>query len=439
MKHLFAIAVIVGLAGMATRGDAVESPLLSLDDCLRLGLENSIPLANARRDIAIAESGIRQTRAQALPHLDLNSSYTRLDEVSTFDIGSETIPTGQRDNYSANTELTQLLYNGGQINAALRASRDIRNLTAWQKATVEADLRLQISVGFYDLLFAQSAVAVAEENVVQLRALLNQAETRWRMQVASEFDVLTARVRLANAIPPLIATSNRLQLARISLANLVFPDAPDFQIAGELRAPSEPRTLSEFLTLGATRRPELQQMRVQVHLREEALRAERGSLYPEFKAFANYNGNNPPQFSAASAEWDWHWSAGVRASWPIFDGGLSRARILEKSLELEKTRSSLEDFQRSIALEIRQAFLDLVRARETITAEQETQALADRALAIAGNRYAEGLATVLEVSESNLARNQARLTLLNAQREECNALARLRHAEGLSVSPPEDS
>lgn len=438
MKHWIAITVFVWIAGMAVQGGAVESPPWSLDDCLRLGLERSIPLANARRDIAIAESGIRQTRAQVLPHLDLNSSYTRLDEVSTFQIDTESIPMGKRDNYSVNTELTQLLYNGGQVNAALRASRDIRNLTAWQKATVEADLRLRIILGFNDLLFAQAAVTVAEENVVQLRALRSQAEARWGMQVASEFDVLSARVRLANAIPPLIATSNRLHLARISLANLVCPDSTDFRITGELRAPAESRTLTEFLALGATHRPELQQMHFQLHLREEALQAERGTLYPEIKAFADYNGNNPPQFSAASSEWDWQWSAGIRASWPLFDGGLSRARILEKSLELDKTRDSLEDFKRTIALEIRQAFLDLGQARETISAEQETQALADRALAIAENRYGEGLATVLEVSDSNLARNQARLTLLNAYREECNALARLLRAAGLTVSPPEE-
>jgi outer membrane protein len=438
MKHWIAITVFVWIAGMAVQGGAVESPPWSLDDCLRLGLENSIPLANARRDIAIAESGIRQTRAQVLPHLDLNSSYTRLDEVSTFAIDTESIPMGKRDNYSVNTELSQLLYNGGQINAALRAARDYRRFAAWQKATVEADLRLRISEGFHDLLFAQAAVTVAEENIVQLRALLKQAEARWQMQVASEFDVLSARVRLANAIPPLIATSNRLHLARISLANLVCPDSPDLQIAGELRVPPESRPLAEFLVLGARHRPELQQMQSQLQLREEDLQAERGTLFPEIKAFADYTGNNPPQFSAASSEWDWQWSAGIRASWPLFDGGLSRARILEKSLELEKTRDALEDFKRAVALEIRQAFLDLGRARETITAEQETQALADRALAIAGDRYREGLATVLEVSESNLARNQARLTLLNAHREECNALARLLRAAGLTVSPPEE-
>lgn len=439
MKRLFTLAAILGcFVGAATLRAADPAVVLSLNDCLRLGLQNSVPLANARRDIDIAEAGIRQTRAQVLPHLDLNASYTRLDEVSTFDMGTEVIPLGQRDNYAVNSELTQLLFNGGQINAALRAARDYRQFAAWEKAGVEAHLKLRIVEGFNDLLFAREAVVVAEENILQLKALRDQAEARWRMQVASEYDLLSAQVRLANAAPARIAASNRLNLAHVALADLVCPATPDFQITGELRAPSDTRSLDEFLALGATHRPELHLLRYQLQLREEDVRAEQGSLYPEIKAFANYNGNNPPLYSGSAAEWDWQWSAGLRASWPIFDGGARRARILEKRLECEKTRGTLEDLKRSVALDIRQAYLDLIKARETIAAERETQALADRTLAIAGERYRQGLATLIEVSDSNLARNQSRLTLLNACRDECNALARLWHAAGLTATPPED-
>ena len=410
--------------------------MLSLDDCLRLGLERSLVLANARRDIQIAESGIGQTRAQVLPHLDLSAYYTRLDEVPTLVTDTGSTPLGRRDQYGVNAELSQLLYNGGQVNAALRAARDYRRFAAWGRTAAEADLRLRITLAFHHLLFAQATVDVAASNRDQLQGLYDQAEARRRQLLASEYEALAARVRLANALPPLIAASNAAQIARIALADLIRIDPPVFTLQGHMTPPPDTRALSDFLAAGARLRPEVRQLQLQLQLREEDLRAERGTRYPEIKAFADYDGVNPPPYSTGAAEWEWSWSVGLRATWPIFDGGLRHYRILEKSIELEKTRDTLDDFHRTVALEIRQAYLDFQKARETIAAESDTRALAEKALSIATARYGEGLATALDVSDSNLALNQARLTQLHAEREAGDAWARLRLAAGLMAPPP---
>ena len=273
-------------------------------------------------------------------------------------------------------------------------------------------------------------------SLVQLEDLLAQAESRFRQETASEFDVLTARVKVANHRPLLIAARQRAELARAAFRNLVQLEPADFDLIGELAFEPAERPLEDWQAQGAAQRPELIELRQYLGMREADVRSEKGGFLPQIRAFANYAGNDPESGSARD-EWEWGWNAGLSAEWDVFDGLLRKNRVREKQLDLDKARETLADFERQVALEIQTHWLELRQAAETVAASRETVELAERSLAIARTRYENGLATNLDYADANLALSVARLTRLQALHDHMNALARLQQASGEGVETGE--
>jgi outer membrane protein TolC len=151
------------------------------------------------------------------------------------------------------------------------------------------------------------------------------------------------------------------------------------------------------------------------------------------RATAAYGGANSYGFGSDD-EWQWHWNAVLSASWSIWDGGLTRATVAQKRLELLKSQTDLDDLRSSVRFEIREAFLEMTRAAETVEMCRGGVELAEKALQIARVRYDEGLTTQLEFTDANLGLGTARWSWLRALRDHGVAVTRLQHASGVALA-----
>jgi outer membrane protein TolC len=434
-------ASLLLLAGLGANGTGAVTNRpprsYSLQHCLEIGLERAVSVANARRDEQIAAARITTTRASVLPQLALSGSYTRLDEVSSIDMGDGTsFSFGNLDNYSAAASLSQLLFNGGQVNAALRAAQRYRQYTAYGVAHERARLICAITLGFHDVLLAQAAADVQRQSVRHLEEFLSQTRARFAQQTVSEFDVLSAQVRLANERPKWIEAQNQLLLARDALRNRARLDEGDYLLTDDAALPPMTNDLAALQLRALTQRPDIRQVAALLSMQEEDVAAAKGQYYPALQAFANYTGGNSSSYDVSQSDWSWHWNAGLSLSWSLFDGGARQGRVAEKKITLAKTRATLDDLKRAAALEVSQAYLELARARETLASTRETVALAERALAIARTRYEQGLSTALEFTETNVALSAARLGASKARRDYLCALAQLAYASGQDSLEP---
>ncbi len=421
-------AIALPFAGLAE-----DIPELTLEDCLRIGLERSVTVENARRDEAIADSRIRQIRAQALPELKARGSYTRLDKVESFDMGDGPLEFGKLDNYAVSAEASQLLYSGGSVQAGLKAAELFSASRHQSTLRAKQQLMRDIEIAFNGILLNEASVEVQRESLEQLRALVEQAKARFKNDTASEFDVLSARVRLANQEPALILAHRNLEIAMESFRNLLHLDEKRFRLKGKLDFEPMEIDYEKWRGEGLLRRPELKRQEQIIGLWQQDIRVEQGSRLPTVKARATYEGMNPGSSFSSDADWDWGWNAGFTLEWSIMDGGLRRGRVLEKRIELSKARANLSDMERAVELEIRTAYLDVMHSAEAVAATAGNVELAEKSMAIARTRYDVGLATYLEYTDANLAMSDARLLWYGALRSHRAAIAQLRCACGLGA------
>ena len=429
---IFVLAAMGCAGGPCAYADA--APLrLTLDECIEIGLERSIPVANARRDVEIARAQIREVRALAHPILDLNANYTRLDDVPTIpDFPGEL---GRRNTYAAFADAEQLLYAGGSVRAALRIAEHVEDAAAREAERVESDVVRRITRSFYEVLYAQYALEVARESVRQLEAFEEQVRKRYNAQTASEFEWLSAQVALANERPSLIAADNARTLSRRAFSDLIHLDTNAFELHGELEIAPVVLDLGGLQRRAVRQRPEILQARAQRGVAQNQLRVTQADYLPEVRAFASYGGAEPSQRNPFGDGWEWEWLAGVRLTWSLFDGGRRRASVKADRLEIEKANDNLYDLERATRLEVERLWLALEEARETLRGTADNIDLAERALAIAGVRYEQGLATHLDFTDSNLALNNARLNHSRALLGYQHTLADLRHITGIRSLP----
>jgi HAE1 family hydrophobic/amphiphilic exporter-1 len=124
------------------------------------------------------------------------------------------------------------------------------------------------------------------------------------------------------------------------------------------------------------------------------------------------------------------WSAGVFASWSLFDGFRTRGQVAqaksdEMSLRIEEVR--LLD---GIALQVREAVNAVREAGETVLALAGTVGQAERLVEMAEKGYEYGVKTNLEVDDAQVNLIQARGNLALARRDYLVAGAQLRRAMG---------
>lgn len=400
---------------------------MTLEACLDFGLTHNPQARKALKDREIAEARVGQATSLVLPNLSVDANYTRLDEVDTFDLGNGPIPVGSEDSYNVNAGVSQLLYDGGRIGAALRAASLTRKLAADGYSQTANRLIRDIRVAFYDLLLAQATVAVQEESYRQIESLLEQTRQRHAAGAASDFDLLTAKVRLANEAPRNIAARNDAELAAAAFATLLNSPTP-VTITGELAQVDITMTETQMLERALQNRPIIQASLVQLDLARESIVNARSASLPEVRAFFNYTGANETDFGSAEDDWEWGWTTGVTLNWNFWDGNLTRQTVRERKLDRAKLEDDHEAITEQVRLEVRQAWLQLQNARQALAASRDSVKLAEEALRIAKARNAAGLATYLEFTDANLALSTARLARLQSLRAHAVAIAEIYYA-----------
>jgi len=239
-------------------------------------------------------------------------------------------------------------------------------------------------------------------------------------------------VRVANAKPAWIAARNQLALARSTLATRIHFKG-DIDTQGDLVADDISRELPELQSMAIANRQELMAARFLADLSEEAIAGAKSQARPEIRLFANTIGGNANQF-AFSDDWEWRWNAGVTARWNLWDGNLTRQTVRQRKIEYRQQQNAAAELESAVLLEVQQAWLALVQAREALAASSESVSLAERALAIAKVRYDAGLSTYLELTDANVALRTAELARLKAQHDHAIAIAHVYYATG-SPSP----
>jgi outer membrane protein TolC len=183
-------------------------PTISIDDEVKLALDERADLKAAKLQLRAAEEARRSSRSEYLPSFSLNGNFGVEGQNPDKGVGV----------FQAAASVNIPIFQGGRVRADLeQADAAITQRQAEyadEKGTVELDVRQ----AYVDLQVASEQVGVAQENRKVAAETLQQSLDRFAAGVTTSVEVVQSQESVASAERDYISSLFSLNLARIGLA-----------------------------------------------------------------------------------------------------------------------------------------------------------------------------------------------------------------------------
>lgn len=417
-----ALAVLIACGGTGGSAAAAEEVVLtSCQEALRVGMERNLRLEEAEKRVEEARNAELRARAVFLPKAMLSTGFNQKGAMLEFPklLFGQTPKDpgffiGYKTEWSMRLQVEQPLYTGSRDFYTYQiAQRDL----AVQQETLQLkrlNLQLEITRGYHGVLLAQRIVSIKEELLASSRRHLQDVEKRLQAGDASRFEKLRAEVQLANLQPDLIRARNAVELALAQLKNALGLSQQDrLGVQGNIESAPETVDVAAALQRARELRPEVRMSRLAVEIAERSRKINRARFLPSLGAFftQDFKSNSLDTLYDTMHR---NWVVGATLSFAVFEGGSAYYQAREERLRVEQAQLRQEQTERDIQVEVIQAALELKRAREVIESQKQNVAQAEEALRIANVSYANGVSTNLELMDTQLALDQARINYVTA-------------------------
>jgi outer membrane protein TolC len=424
----FALGPALG-AAEAPPEQADTPSQLDLRAAIRYALDHNYAILQAREAIRLQEGVIVQVRSQEIPNLGAQSQWQR-NAASISQIYPATTSF-----WDVELKATQTLYAGGGVVSSIKSAKLTRDAAAFDLQTAIDTALLDVRTKFYNVILAKERIRVEEENVQLYEHQLTDTKNQFQSGTVSNFEVLRAKVFLANAQPGLITARNNHRIAIEQLRqSLGVPGSSTLpEVVGDLSSTPESFDTEAAVASAHEHRPELVRLEKLQQAAAESVTTARSGFYPNLQAFGAYEwdgyGFSNPDYGSPTVN---GWLFGLQSTWAIFDGRATDGKVRQAKSQLEQARLSRASEELEVDVEVRQAMSSLQEAGELVMASKQTVEQAAEALRLANERFHVGSATQLDVLTSQVPLTQAKTDQLTANYNYIVALANLRKAIGLS-------
>ncbi len=437
MRPSAILGLLLLVSPLASAQDASTPVTLTLEQAIERGTASSHRLdeAGARRDQVAA--GVEQRRAVTRPQVAAQGGYTRTNHVDEFGVPT---PTGQLrviypdvpDNVRTRLDVQWPIYSGGRFEALVAASQFEADAAADDREAVKADVTLDITRAYWSLVTADESARVVAESLTRMTAHLRDVRNQLGAGLIPPNEVLTVEAQEARQRMLSIQADVAREVAEADLARLVgVPPGRRIQPTVALDPVVETRSAETLVALALQQRRDRQALLDRLKATESRQDAAVAGRKPTIAVNGGVDYANPnPRIFPREAAWKESWDASINVSWPIFDGGRTKADTAEATAARRALQARLDELDSMVALEVRQRLAEITSSRAAVTAAEAAVRAATEARRVVGDRFAAGVATSTDLLDAQVVVLQASLDRTQAIAAGKLAEARLRRVIG---------
>jgi outer membrane protein len=353
--------------------------------------------ARAARDAGLEK--LPQGRSTLMPSINLTANSSFNDQSVQYQGGLFAMSNGdyRYNTHGYGVNLVQPLFR--QQNWLAYTEGELQAVQAEAQFRIaEQDLVLRVAQAYFDVLIAQDSVQLAEAQKIAISEQLEQAKRNFDVGSATITDTLEAQSRYDLTSAQQIAVQNDLEIKRRALQQLINAMPQDLKPLGKdfrLEAP-QPADMEKWVDQSQLNSPQLAVARAGAELAEKEVARNRGGHYPTLDLVANYTKNNTGGGSFGANE-NTNKSIGVQFNMPLFQGGAVNSRWREAEANYERGKQELENAQRSVATQTRQAYLGVVSGMAQVQALQQALVSSENVLKASKLGQEVGVRTNLDV------------------------------------------
>lgn len=408
---------------------------LSLDEAVRLGIENNLALTLARQDQQTAQAQTAQTLNLLLPNIyvegstglhqfNLQAQGFRAGLLSSF---SALIPPSQTASFpfivktdltQGQAKLSQTLFNwaGWDLYRAMKSGAK----SAYYNAQSSRGLVvLNVGTIYLQALADESQLDYAKSLLKTDETLLYQAVEEHKAGTAANLDELRARVQYQTQQQAVINAENTLAKDEITLKREIgMPPEQQIQLTDTAPfADLAAMTIHDAKNEAYGSRQDYQSLLQQIRLAELERKAATHERFPTL----NFNGNYGVT-GITGGPFHGTFVATGSLEIPIFQEGKLRGDRDVAEAQLDNIRAQLADLKNKIDQQLRDSLLDLQTAADLVRVARSNVDLSTTALQQTSDRFQAGV-------DDNLPVVQAQSTLAQAQSQYVNSVRQYNQAK----------
>ena len=382
-------------------------------------MTNNPNLQRTEQSILVAEESLKSARGKKSVSVSASGSAN----------ASKTEAVDVSERVSAGLSASLPLYSGKRLETAIKYAELGIEVSKLDFIKAQDDLIYQVVTSYVNALenLATSKVDLeTEKNLAEHERMIS---AQYDAGAKAKIDLLRAQVETSNALQDAARSHAAYEVSLTNLAALMSTDSIASLTVEDFSTRLELGEVENYLTEAEENRCDL---------KSDALRIEQGELNvisAKSGWLPSVNANIGTDLNANNNSANrWHptpdASAGISASWNIFDSGVTRAEVESAKVEVERLKLALDSDLDSVHEDVVTAHKNLKIALLRLTTTQRAVELAEEERFIATERYNAGEGILLDVLDAEVALSTAKKNNVSARYDVARYSFDLAHAVG---------
>jgi outer membrane protein TolC len=429
----------------ATSSAPAQGPLnITVNEAILVALENNRGLIVQRYNPGIKRTLEQQQLAAFDPSLTGSASFIRNRETA-FGTGNQSLtqgyvaqaglqeflPTGTTLNFTGDTAInqfpdwndprystnfhmsaTQSLMRGFGLDvnlADLRQARIATLQTEYDLRGTAETLVASTEEGYWDYALALRKVEIYQQSLAIAQQQLQETQERIRVGKLAPTELAASQATVAQRQEDLINARSTIETTRIQLLRLMSPPGEnplgrEVTLSYEKVLPNdEIGDVEQHIQVAMRLRPDLNQARLQVNSDNLTIVQTKNGLLPQLDTFVNLGrtgyassfGHSIGNFTDAD---NYGVEAGISSFQYTLGNRDARAAYTRSVFTRDQALESLSNLEQLAEVDVRLAFVEVIRSKEQIAATRATRVFQEEKLRAETERLRVGKSTTLLVS-----------------------------------------
>jgi outer membrane protein TolC len=430
MKKIFYVLLVLGLTANTLLAQQVEKKNLNLNKAVSLTINNYPLIKQAEKNVEVADAKIKVQESFDFPVVRAEASYTRIGPVPSIGLpGAGSFELATPNNYDAHVGAFYNLYDFGKKDAQMDFVRSYKKSATDNIDLVKSNLAFATVQTYYSILFIEQGLAVNDTDAATLNQHIDITNRKIESGTATDYDLLSTKVRLADYQSNKVALQNQLNNQKIVLQHLTgLPNKDQIKVSGNFSLLTTSVNIDSLVNVAYRQRPE-----IKLALDQENTAMLKKSVVahgdlPDVNVSFNYGLKNgfEPNLDVLRG----NWAATVGVSVPIFNGFRTRNQEEEANAGIDVSKINTINIKQKIAAEVQKAAENVESNLLQIQTAELKINLAEQVVQKARAQYASGVGTNLDLLDAETKLADARFLYLRTTYENIMQTYELKKAVG---------
>ncbi len=405
----FFLLTLMGAALTAQDPDTVLT--LSLQEAQEYAVQHNKMVKASRYEVQAAEMSKWEVISNGLPRVDASGSLNdNLKLMTTLLPGEiigqpgEMIPVqfGTKYNTGYGLQATQMIFNAPYF-VGIQTMKLAEQMSQQSLERSEIDIREQVINTYYLILISRESLDILNGTSENLREVYRSTKSMKEVGMAEETDVDQMLSNVRGLETNVRSMERNLEfsynLLRFQLGVNINTDINLTTNLDELLKETSIEVLMES-DFNIREHIDFRLTESQVKMQELTLKNEKASILPSLSAFYSWNKNGMGN-KLNDMRWFPNSMLGFQVSVPIFASGQRYSRIKRAQIDLEIAVTNRNLLSDQLLLQEKQLRFNLINARDQYDTQLENVDVAYRVYESIENKYRQGLASSLDLTQAN--------------------------------------